>query len=272
MSPTAINTRHLAASKAEAVIPLIPTIVVASFKGGTWKTSLSVAIAERLAWTGLHVVLLISDRQDDGRRRLGIRARDGATPRVQRGAGAITVVGAAASKAAALLYREGFESMGLPRPDVVVVDTPPFEQGGALPGVFLVATTDGDDASQNLVSMLRRTPATSRVLLVRIHVADPAIWERDAGAIAQAAGLQDLLYLPGPLPPSFAAKEALDKGRSVWGLPRRDATQAFLEGVESVTAAGWSWLKPAHKLPPGPPAPSGGAFISGWDNEDGHAR
>ena len=47
--------------------PLLPTVVVASYKGGAGKTALAVPIAERLAFAGLRVLLLTCDTQEDAR-------------------------------------------------------------------------------------------------------------------------------------------------------------------------------------------------------------
>ena len=45
--------------------PLLPTVVVASYKGGAGKTALAVPIAERLAFAGLRVLLMTCDTQED---------------------------------------------------------------------------------------------------------------------------------------------------------------------------------------------------------------
>ena len=42
-------------------IPLLPTVVVVSYKGGAGKTALAVPIAERLAFAGLRVLLMTCD-------------------------------------------------------------------------------------------------------------------------------------------------------------------------------------------------------------------
>jgi cellulose biosynthesis protein BcsQ len=270
MKPTPVPPRQLPADKPALQVPLVPSLVVGSFKGGVWKTSLAVAIAERLAWAGLHVLFLVADKQEDARSRLGLRGSTLPYPRVARGEGSITVVGAKGSKATELLYRSGFARLGLDKPDVVVVDTPPVEEGGSLPGVLLVATTDGDDASRNLVSMLRQTPANTHIVLVRIKRTDPEEWENDAAVIAQASKHKDLLMLKAPLPASKPIEKTLGQGRSVWELPRRGCTLEFLNGVETLAGLAWDKLFPDRPMPSKPPPSKAAAeaYIPGWDDDD----
>lgn len=52
--------------------PLLPGVVVASYKGGAGKTALAVPIAERLAFAGMRVLLMTCDTQEDARYRLGV--------------------------------------------------------------------------------------------------------------------------------------------------------------------------------------------------------
>ena len=42
-------------------VPQLPTVVFGSYKGGVWKTCLSVAVAERLAMAGLRVLFVTTD-------------------------------------------------------------------------------------------------------------------------------------------------------------------------------------------------------------------
>ena len=167
--------------------PLLPTVVVASYKGGVWKTTLAVALAERLAWAGLRVLLVTCDDQEDARSRLGVTASDPQVARRERGEGSITVLGARDNKAIDLLYRRGPEKLGLGTYDLAVVDTPPQIKGGTLPGVLLIATVDGTDAARNLVSMLKQTPPSSRIVLVKVKRDDPDAWKQNADAIGTAA-------------------------------------------------------------------------------------
>ena len=126
----------------------------------------SPSIAERLAFAGLDALYLVTDDQLDARRRLGISESDPDVARVQRGSGSVTVVGIAGTHAVDVLYRSGPGRFG--KFDTIIVDTPPVKKGGCLPGVLLIAPTDGDDASANLIRMLRATPANTDVVLVRI--------------------------------------------------------------------------------------------------------
>ena len=179
--------------------PLLPTVVVASYKGGVWKTTLAVAIAERLAWAGLRVLLVTCDDQEDARSRLGVTASDPQVARRERGEGSITVLGARDNKAIDLLYRRGPEKLGLGTYDLAVVDTPPQIKGGTLPGVLLIATVDGTDAARNLVSMLKQTPRSSRIVLVKVKRDDTDAWNQNADAIGTAAK-RDVTWLKPTLP------------------------------------------------------------------------
>lgn len=250
--------------------PLVPTIVVGSYKGGALKTALTVALAERLALAGLHVVLFACDSQEDARHRLGLKAKDPGTARVNRGTGTITLVALTTAQATQMLYRVGLAQLG--QVDTVVVDTPPVVHGGSLPGVLLFATTDGDDATRNLCTMLRRTPQNTDIALVRYHTLNSRPseedWEQEVGAIKQAVGARDkeIRYLKEPLPRSDPVKRALDAGQSVWDLPRRNRTLEFLTGVETLATAAWPKIRPGSALPPRPrKAP---VYVQGWDDDD----
>lgn len=150
-------------------VPLVPLLVVASYKGGVWKTSLTVAIAERLAWAGLRVLLITSDTQEDARARLGVkRSEPLVTSRAYGDAGTVTVAGFRGSTVIDLLYRVGPGKLGIGTFDIVVLDTPPEVQGGSLPGVLLVCPMDGMDAVRNLLTMLGRTPENTDIVLVQV--------------------------------------------------------------------------------------------------------
>ena len=73
--------------------PLVPTVVVASYKGGAGKTALAVPIAERLAFAGLRVLLMTCDTQEDARFRLGVGRSEGAIATRHYGSGTVTVTG-----------------------------------------------------------------------------------------------------------------------------------------------------------------------------------
>ena len=131
------------------------------------------------------MLYLVTDDQLDARRRLGISESDPDVARVQRGSGSITVVGLAGTHAVDVLYRSGPGRFG--KFDAIIMDTPPVKKGGCLPGVLLIAPTDGDDASANLIRMLRATPANTDVVLVRIDAVPRKEWERDATTIHDAS-------------------------------------------------------------------------------------
>jgi len=245
-------------------VPRLPTAVVSSWKGGVWKTCISASIAERLAFAGLDVLYLVTDDQLDARRRLGISESDPDASRVQRGSGSITVVGLAGAHAVDVLYRAGPSRFG--RFDGIVVDTPPVKRGGGLPGVLLIAPTDGDDASANLIRMLRATPANTDIVLVRIDAVPKQEWARDAATIHDASNHAGGAYLPSPLPRTDEVRDALNGGRSVWTLPRRGPTREFLVGVESLAGAAWARIRPGTTLPPLAAAAAPAVHIPGWDS------
>ncbi len=249
----------------DTAVPRLPTTVVSSWKGGVWKTAISASIAERLAFAGLDVLYLVTDDQLDARRRLGISESDPDVARVQRGPGSITVVGLAGAHAVDVLYRSGPCRFG--RFDAIMVDTPPVKKGGCLPGVLLIAPTDGDDASANLIRMLRATPASTDVVLVRIDAVPKKEWERDATTIHDASNHAGGSYLPGPLPRTDEVREALNRGQSVWTLPRRGPTREFIQGVESLGGAVWARIRPGTTLPLLAASAASAVHIRGWDDD-----
>ena len=258
----------LAPDVATPTVPLLPTVVVASYKGGVWKTTVAVAVAERLAWAGLNVLLVTCDDQEDARSRLGVKATDSQVAKLSRGEGTVTVLGARNERAIDLLYRRGPERLGLGTFDVAVVDTPPRVQGGMLPGVTLLATVDGTDAVRNLVTMLRETPKTSKVVLVKVKRADADEWEHNVKAISDASG-HDATWLKPTLPLATPIRDAHDAGRSVWALPRRGCTLECLEGFDIL--AGYVWTqqlgRKANTWPVMPPLAQTTIHVRGWDDE-----
>lgn len=250
----------------DTAVPRLPTVVVSSWKGGVWKTCLSASIAERLSFAGLDVLYLVTDDQLDARRRLGISEADPDVARVQRGPGTVTVVGLAGAHATDVLYRAGPSRFG--HFDAVMVDTPPVKKGGSLPGVLLLAPTDGDDASANLIRMLRATPASTDIVLVRIDAVPKREWEHDAAVIHDAANHAGTLsYLSDPLPRTNEVRDALNRGQSVWTLARRGHTREFLVGVESLAGVAWERIHPGTALPPLAPAGAAPVHIRGWDDD-----
>jgi Mrp family chromosome partitioning ATPase len=264
--PRAVPTLAVMAEIAsDTAVPRLPTVVVSSWKGGVWKTCLSASIAERLAFAGMDVLYLVTDDQLDARRRLGLSEADPDIARVARGPGSVTIVGLAGAHAIDVLYRSGPVRLG--RFDAIVVDTPPVKKGGCLPGVLLVTPTDGDDASANLIRMLRATPANTEIVLVRIDRVPKAEWAHDAAVIAEASNrTAGIVYLPDPLPRTVEVREALNRGRSVWTLTRRGATLDFLRGVESLAGLAWARARPETAFPPLAPAGPAGVHIHGWDD------
>lgn len=247
--------------------PLIPTVVVASYKGGVGKTALTVAMAERLAWAGLRVLLLTCDSQEDARQRLGVQSSEPLVARRTYGPeGSVTVAGIRGSKAVDLLYRLGPERLGLGAFDLAIVDTPPEAQGGGLPGVLLITPVDGTDAARNLLTMLSRTPDNTDILLLHLGRTDPDEWTMNAAAIEQALG-RNLQFLEEPLPKAKNIKQAHDAGRSVWTLPRSGAAISFLGGVETLAQMAWARCNPRRAWP-AMPAMSGSALhVPGWDED-----
>ena len=211
------------------------------------------------------MLYLVTDDQLDARRRLGISESDPDVARVVRGAGSITVVGLAGAHAVDVLYRSGPGRFG--KFDAIIVDTPPVKKGGCLPGVLLIAPTDGDDASANLIRMLRATPANTDVVLVRIDAVPRKEWERDATTIQDASNHAGGAYLPGPLPRTDEVREALNRGQSVWTLPRRGATREFIQGIESLAGVAWARIRPDTTLPPLAPSAGTAVHIPGWDGD-----
>ncbi len=270
--PRAVPTLTVQAEVAhDAALPRLPTTVVSSWKGGVWKTAISASIAERLAFAGLDVLYLVTDDQLDARRRLGISESDPDVARVQRGPGSITVVGLAGAHAVDVLYRSGpgrFGRFDAVVPEVGQASTPPVKKGGCLPGVLLIAPTDGDDASANLIRMLRATPANTEIVLVRIEAVPKHEWVHDAAVIHGASDhTGGFSYLPIPLPRTNEVRAALNCGQSVWTLARRGATREFLQGIESLAGVAWARVRPDSALPPLTANAASAVHIRGWDDD-----
>lgn len=246
--------------------PMIPTVVVASYKGGVGKTAVAVACAERLAWAGLQILLLTCDSQEDARARLGVQSAESQTARRTYGQGSVTVLGIRGSKAIDLLYRIGPEHFGLGTFDVAVLDTPPEAHGGSLPGVLLITPLDGVDAARNLITMLRKTPHNSDIILVRVGRAEAADWAQNADAISATLD-RHLEYLPESLPKSTLVEEAHNQGRSVWTLRRSGPTLAFLHGINTLAQMVWERMIPRRPWPAQWPAVTSAAYVPGWEHE-----
>lgn len=248
--------------------PLLATCVVASYKGGAGKTALAVPVAERLAFAGLRVLLMTCDTQEDARYRLGVDRSEGAIATRHYGSGTVTVTGIRGEKVIDVLYRKGPGPMGLGSYDVAVLDTPPEVQGGSLPGVLLVATVDGADAARNMITMLKRTPSNSEIMLCRLGREDPDDWKQNVEAMEQVLG-RSLDFYPEPLLKTKRIKAAHNDGESVWNLPRTGrSTVQFLSAVETFARMTWDRARPGHAWPPPPAASSRAPYVSGWDDDE----
>lgn len=268
MPPKAVRAPLIPDEPRPEYSPLLPTVVIASYKGGVGKTAISVALAERLAYAGLRVLLLTCDSQEDARARLGVKASEPRIASRSYGHGAITVVGIRGPKAIDVLYRIGPERLGLGSFDLAVLDTPPEVHGGRLPGVLLITPVDGVDAIRNLLTMFERTPANTDIVLVKIGRMDAGAWERVVDGMEGTLG-RALQYLPEPLPRARAIHEAHDEGQSVWALRRTGGTLTFLKGIHSLAHLMWHRLGVAGAWPTSLPATSAMApFVPGWDDED----
>ena len=268
MPATPIRSLRIPQDPPSRHVPLIPTVVVASYKGGVGKTALTVAIAERLAWAGLRVLLLTCDSQEDARHRLGVSSSDPVVARRGYGPdGSITVIGIRGEKAIDLLYRIGPDRLGIGTFDLAVVDTPPEIHGGKLPGVLLVTPVDGTDAARNLLTMLSSTPSNTDIVLVRIGRDDPEDWVHNAMAIERALG-RSVNFLAEPLPRSRRIKQAHDAGQSVWTLPRSGATLDFLSSIEALAQCAWLRVHPNGSWSTMPPPSASGPYVPGWDRDE----
>ncbi len=266
MPANPIRTQRLPGEPPGRHTPVLPTVVFASFKGGVWKTSLAVATAERLAWAGLRVLLVTSDRQEDARSRLGILPNEAMIARREYGSGSVTVLAARQNQAIELLYTKGPIKLGIGTYDIAVVDTPPEEYGGSLPGVYLVAITDGTDAARNMLTMLKGTPENSDIILVRVHLIPVEEWTQEV-EVMERLTKRSMDYLDEPLPRADAVKAACDQGRSVWSLPRRKTVLEFLSGIDTLAQTVWHRLGRHQPWPPMPPPGSTPLHVPGWTHD-----
>ena len=267
MPPKPIRSSRIPDEPPQELNPLLPTLVVASYKGGVGKTAITVALAERLGWAGLRVLVLTCDSQEDARARLGVKPSEPQTAHRHYGEGTVTVVGLRGSKAIDLVYRYGPERTGLGTFDVAVLDTPPELQGGSLPGVLLITPLDGTDAVRNLLPMLRRTPTNTNIILVKVGRADGDVWARNVEQIEEALG-RSLAFLPEPLPRTKRIHEAHNEGQSVWTLRRTGSTLLFLSRIDALAQVMWGRINPHQPWPALPPSSASAPYVPGWDDED----
>ena len=112
--------------------------------------------------------------------------------------------------------------------DIAIVDTPPEEHGGHLPGVLLVAITDGTDAARNLLTMLQGTPDNTDIMLVPgVAGTERSLGPRRTHHRERGPSANGLFE--DPLPKSDAIKDAHDSGESIWSLRRTGPTLEVLE-------------------------------------------
>ena len=247
-----------------AAEPKVPTVVLTAWKGGVWKTSVAVSLAERLALAGLRVGLLATDAQQDARARLGVRPADPDPARVQRGEGVVVCAGLAGPQAADVLYRHP-ERLGTI--DLAVVDTAPSRRGMRLPGTLVIVPVFDADSTRNNVAALLAAPDTCRIVLIKTGAKMPSDeWRHEVYMIEEALD-RDIEFVPDPLPSAHAIAEAHAAGRSVWSIPRRGAVRAYLEGIEVLAGAAWRHAGSSRPLPPTPPSGAVEAFIPGWDDD-----
>jgi hypothetical protein len=147
------------------------------------------------------------------------------------------------------------------------VDTPLEVQRGSLPGVLLLTPVDGNDAARNLITMLRRTPDNTDIMLLPIGRTDSDEWTMNAATIEQVLG-RSLQYLEEPLPESKSIKQAHDVGRSVWTLPRSGVTLDFLCGVDTLAQVAWARLNPRRAWPAMPSPSASAPYVPGWDDDE----
>ena len=254
MPRVSVQSSDLAQRDPSSFRPVLPTLVFASYKGGVWKTSFAVAAAERLAFSGAHVLLVTCDPQLDACARLGLQ-RSKVYQRVSRGPGSVTVVGV--DSPTSLVY--GGQADG--KYQMIVVDMPPVVHGGNLPGVYMVTPLDGPDAEANVLFMLKGTPSTTEVLLVRVGGGPSEQWEDTASSIEELSG-RSVDWLSDPIPHSVPLKRALDNGESVWTVSRSGPALKFLAAVD--TACKTFWSRATNK--PFAPVPDvSDVRLEGWD-------
>ena len=265
MTAQPLTSRPLRDDARPALAPMTPTVVLTAWKGGVWKTSVAVSLAERLALAGLRVGLLATDAQQDARARLGVRPADPDPALAQRGEGVVVCAGLAGPQAADVLYRHP-DRLGTI--DLAIVDTAPSRRGMRLPGTLVIVPVFDADSTRNNVAALLGAPDNCRFILVRTGAkVRPADWRREVEAVSEAFG-RDLQFVPESLSPSSAIAGAHAEGRSVWSLPRRGAVKAYLEGIEVLADAVWRHAGEVGPLPPPPPSGSVETFIAGWDDAD----
>jgi hypothetical protein len=265
MPATAIPIRPVPLDSGPDPVPKIPLVVLASGKGGVGKTALAVGLSERLGYAGLTVLLMTSDRQEDGRRRLGVPPSSAPQVVVERGPGRIAVAGLAGPKAIDLLFRSGPEK--LKDFDLAILDTRASLTAGRVPGATVIAPVDGRDAMLNAVVLLRGMPASSEVIFVRHGAADAEGWAADVDAMGKAAG-REPKYVAQPIPIDPRIAEAHNAGVSILALARRGRVRQVVGVIETLAAAVWAKVKPGLPIPKLPPPSASSVYVEGWDDAE----
>jgi hypothetical protein len=265
MTAQPLPTRSTTAAAPVPAVPKVPTVVLTAWKGGVWKTSIAVALAERLALAGLRVGLLATDAQQDARARLGVKPSDPDVARVERGEGVVVAVGLSGPQAADVLYRNPRRLGPL---DLAVVDTAPSRRGMRLPGTLVVVPVFDADSARNNVAALLAAPANCRVVLVKTgSKLSASAWSQEVDVIAEAVD-RPVQYAPRTLRAHPSVAEAHAEGRSVWTLSQRGAVKSYLDGVEVLADAAWRHADREGPLPDLPDSDEDEVFIPGWDDAD----
>jgi hypothetical protein len=264
MTAQPLPSRSIAAvNESVPAVPKVPTVVLTAWKGGVWKTSIAVSLAERLAFAGLRVGLLATDAQQDARARLGVQPSGPDVAHVKRGEGVVVAVGLSGPQAADLLYRNPARLGPL---HLVVVDTAPSRRGMRLPGTLVVVPVFDADSARNNVAALLAAPANCRIVLVKTgSKLSASDWSREVDVFSEAVD-RPMRFVPKTLRAHPSVAEAHAEGRSVWRLSRRGAVKSYLDGVEALAEAAWRHAGgegPLHDLPE---SDDDDVFIPGWDD------
>ena len=243
--------------------PTRPTLVVASYKGGSWKTSIAVACAERIAMAGYRVLLPTVDGQEDALTRVGQGTVSGGT-KLTIGQGTLTVLGMDRETLLSTIYAGPDPSFG--DVDVIIADMPPVREGGWLPGTYTVVPLVDHNAILNAHTMLMGTPANTDVLLVRVgDLAPSETWSKTAKAIQKALG-RSIDWLDEHVPKSGPIADAHATGTSIWTLPKRGNTGLFQDAIITVCDLFWTHTHgPDDRLPSMPKSTAVAPMqVRGW--------
>lgn len=260
MSPRR-SAKSVKSSLTSGARPFVPTLMCGSYKGGVGKTTMAIAIAERLFDVGLKVLLVAVDPQMDAARRLHVRATPGKVTNVTAGdRGKLDILTLSADYIVDVLYRNDRLTRGY---DCVVVDTPVEKRFGNLPGLLLWVPIDGLDALQNAVGYLRGTPESTQTTLYASRRGKVTDLEE------LSSYLPDVAFMEIAVPDCDRIEQAHRKGKSVWSVsPRRGRLVGLLDVANTAAHELWSALPKAGRPPWSEPSSAGeeGYFFKGWDN------